>query len=289
MMLKKRKTSREVREENEDLRKLERELKLRGYTPRTISAYKLYVGLYKEYVKERNLKEDVESLKDFLAYLLTEKQYKATSIAMVKAALLFYFENLKSIEVSPKHLATPKKPKKLPVVLSRDEVKRLIDAADSEKKKLIVMVLYATGLRVSELINLKVKDLDFNEGVIRVVSGKGKKDRVVTVSERLLRRLKDYVRTKTPEDYVFVSKYGDKLSSRYIQYLVKDLALAAGISKEVTPHVLRHSYATHLLEAGTNIRVIQELLGHANLQTTQIYTKVSLDELKKVKSPLDNI
>ena len=282
-------TARKGMEEDRELKLLERELKLRAYTPRTLDAYKLYVGLYKEYVKERDLQEDVESVKDFLAYLIGEKNYKATSIAMVKAALIFYFENVKGIHINAKQLATPKKSKKLPIVLSKEEVKRLFDAADSEKKKLILMVLYATGLRVSELINLKIKDIDFDEGVIKVVGGKGKKDRVVTVSGKLLQRLKEYVKTKSPEEYVFVSKYGNKLSSRYIQYLVKDLSLAAGITKDVTPHVLRHSYATHLLESGANIRVIQELLGHANLQTTQIYTKVSLSELKKVTNPFDNL
>lgn len=285
----KKKVVRKQREEDENLKKLERELKLRAYTPRTVNAYKLYVSLYKEFVKENSMEENIDSVKEFLAYLISDKNYKATSIAMVKAALIFYFENVKNTEIPSKQLATPKKSKKLPVVLSREEIRKLFNAADNEKKKLILMILYATGLRVSELINLKVKDIDFDEGVIKVVSGKGKKDRIVTISKRLLNRVKNYVKTKSPNDYVFVSKYGDKLSSRYIQYLVKDLAIAANITKEVTPHVLRHSYATHLLEAGTNIRIIQELLGHANLQTTQIYTKVSLEEIKKVKSPLDNL
>ncbi|NPA38275.1 MAG: tyrosine-type recombinase/integrase [Candidatus Nanohaloarchaeota archaeon] len=208
---------------------------------------------------------------------------------MVKAALLFYFEHVKGIAINPKQLATPKKSKKLPVVLSKEEIKRLFDAADSEKKKLILMVLYATGLRVSELINLKVKDIDFNNKLIKVVGGKGQKDRVVTVSDKLLKRLYDYVKTKDPDEHVFLSKYGKPLTPRYIQYLVKDLSVAAGITKDVTPHVLRHSYATHLLESGANIRVIQELLGHSNLQTTQIYTKVSLSELKKVTNPLDEL
>jgi len=277
------------RENDESIKLLERELKLRGYTPRTLDAYKLYVGLYKEYVKEKGMQEDVESVKDFLAYLISEKNYKASSIAMVKAALLFYFEHVKGIAINPKQLATPKKSKKLPVVLSKEEIKRLFDAADSEKKKLILMVLYATGLRVSELINLKVKDIDFNNKLIKVVGGKGQKDRVVTVSDKLLKRLYDYVKTKDPDEHVFLSKYGKPLTPRYIQYLVKDLSVAAGITKDVTPHVLRHSYATHLLESGANIRVIQELLGHSNLQTTQIYTKVSLSELKKVTNPLDEL
>ena len=149
------------------------------------------------------------------------------------------------------------------------------------------MALYSSGFRLSELINLKVKDIDFNEGVGWVRKGKGSKDRMVIVSKTLLKELKKFVKDKDKNEYIFTNNKNKPFSPRNIQLILKKAQRKSNIGKNIHPHMLRHSFATHLLEDGVDIRKIQELLGHSDLSTTQIYTKVSTKELKKVKSPLD--
>jgi len=152
----------------------------------------------------------------------------------------------------------------------------------------MISLLYACGFRVSELINLKKENLDFNEKVGYVKQGKGRKDRIFNIPEFLFSKLKNYVDKKENSNYVFSGRKG-KLSERNIQKIVQKAARKAGIEKQVHPHTLRHSFATHLLESGIDIRMIQELLGHADLSTTQIYTHISGEQLKKIKSPIDEL
>jgi len=172
-------------------------------------------------------------------------------------------------------------------VLSKDEVRAMIEKAPTEKSRLIVELLYSSGLRVSECTALRINDLETEEKMGWVRNGKGGKDRIFLVSDKLKRDLKHYLYKKKPKEWLFEGKTENMLSPRDIQGIIKRCARIAGIKKKVSPHTMRHSFATHLLEAGTDIRKIQELLGHANLQTTQIYTSVSSAELVKVKSPLD--
>jgi integrase/recombinase XerD len=154
----------------------------------------------------------------------------------------------------------------------------------------MIQLIYACGFRVSELTNLKVHDLNFEEMIGHVRQSKGRKDRVFNIPQKLLKKLKKQVQKqqKTNQEFLFSGQNG-KLSDRNIQKIMKNAVKKAGIEKDVHPHTLRHSFATHLLEAGTDIRMIQELLGHADLSTTQIYTHISTEELKKIKSPFDNI
>jgi integrase/recombinase XerD len=210
----------------------------------------------------------------------------AKSIVMIKAALKFFYD-----EVLKKNIVTfksPKVPKKLPTVLTREEVKTLIDSIKNKKHKLIVMMLYSSGLRLSELVNLRLGDLELNEKVGWVRGGKGEKDRMFVLSDRVIEELKDFLKGKQASDHIFIGRKG-KISERMVQKIVSTAAKNAGINKHVSTHTLRHSFATHLLESGESIRKIQELLGHASLTTTQVYTHVSAEELKKVKSPLDEI
>ena len=172
-------------------------------------------------------------------------------------------------------------------MLIKEEVRKLIDCAETKKSKLIISMLYSTGLRVSELVNLKREDINFEEKIGKVKKGKGSKDRIFTISENLCKDLNYYLQKRKDNKYIF-SK--DKpLTTRNIQKIVKHLQSKAKINKKITPHTLRHSFATHLLEGGTDIRVIQSLLGHASLNTTQIYTHISTEQIKKVKNPLDNL
>ncbi len=275
-----------------DLEKLKSEILLKGYSQQTLKSYILHVGMYLEYLSGWGLRPSIESAKKFLSYLIEEEDYKPTSISAVKAALVFYLKYVRSIKVSEDDIPTPKREKKLPTVLTKEEVKALINAAEKERDKMIVLMLYSTGLRVSELVKLRVKDFDLNERILYVKGGKGKKDRIVVLGEKMASILKAYFNKHNliGEDFVFFSKHKrNHISVRLVQKIIQKLREEAGIKKEVTPHVLRHTFATHLLEQGENLRKIQELLGHANLQTTQIYTKVSVEELKKVKNPLDSM
>jgi len=205
----------------------------------------------------------------------------------VKAALKFYYDEV--LKKGIVNVKTPKAEKHLPTVLTRDEVKKLIDGAKTAKSKFIIMLLYSSGLRLSESLNLHIKDLELEEKIGWVRKGKGNKDRLIILSESLIKALNGLKLDLNNDSYLLANKKGQALTARNVQKIVGRAAKKAGIRKNVSPHTLRHSFATHLLESGTDIRKIQELLGHANLQTTQIYTQVSTAELKKVKSPLDEL
>lgn len=272
------------KEINKTLESLETELKLRGYTPQTVKTYKHNLSLMLNHLDKDPKKIKEQDVKNYLAYLISEKKMSTKSVSLVRAAAKFLFEDvLKTININIK---TPKIEKKLPEVLTKEEVKRLIDNVSNEKHRLMLEFLYSTGVRVSELTNLKVGDVDTNENIVWIRQGKGKKDRMVVLHPKLAQKMKHYIATRNANsNYVFTNKYGDKISERMIQKILQQTRIQADIDKTVTPHTLRHSFATHLLESGENIRKIQELLGHSNLQTTQIYTSISKDELKKVKPP----
>lgn len=270
-----------------DLEKLESELKLRGFSERTIEAYLFHNKKFLDFIGNKDINTiNSENIKGYLSHLISKKKSTST-IALVKAALKFYYDDL--LKKSIVDFKTPKVYKKLPVVLTKDEVKRIIEAAPTEKSKLMIKLIYSSGIRLSECINLKINDLEFEEKIGWVRQGKGKKDRMFILSDNVIDDVKNFIKDKNKDDYVLTNKRGERLSARNIQKIVKRAAQKANITKDVHVHTLRHSFATHLLENGTDIRKIQELLGHTNLQTTQIYTKVSTEELKKVKSPLDSI
>ncbi len=269
------------------LQQLETELKLRNFSPRTIKAYLFYNQKLLAHCNKAPEQVTEDDVKAYLAYMMADRKSAPSSTSLIRAALKFHYDDvLKKGVVSFK---PPKAEKKLPSVLTKEEVKKLIDAAQTKKSKLILEVLYSSGLRLSECLNMKVNDLEIKEKIGWVRHGKGGKDRPIILAEHLIDDLEQYLSKKGPEDYLFTNKAGKQLSARNIQKIVKAAARRAGISKKVSPHTLRHSFATHLLDSGTDLRRIQELLGHSSIQTTQIYTKVSTEQLKKVKSPLDQI
>ena len=266
------------------LQKLESELNLRGFSQQTVKSYMLQVNLFIKFVKKDVSKATKDDIKGYLGYLISEKKLSPKSIALKKAALKFLYH-----EVLNKNIVdfkTPKTQKKLPVFLTKEEVKLLISNKSVLKTKLIIELLYSSGIRVSELCNLKISDLELDSKNGWVRKGKGSKDRMFILSDKLIEELKEYLKENKNKKYLFEGPKGP-LSSRNIQKIVQRAAKKANINKRVSPHVLRHSFATHLLDNGTDIRIIQELLGHANLNTTQIYTHVSREQLKKIKNPLD--
>jgi len=271
----------------EQLKKLDTELKIRGFSKNTLSSYMFHNKKFLGFIKKDINETDEDDIKCYLAYLTSDRNLSNSSVALAKAAITFFYNEIlhKNIKIK-----SSKIPKTVPVVLTKDEVRALIGNTSNKKHRLIIKLLYSSGLRLSECVNLKIEDLDLKEKVGWVRSGKGKKDRIFILSENLIKDIEDYIQEKKIEKgNIFLGWNNKTISKRTIQKLVGLAAEKAKIKKNVHVHTLRHSYATHLLESGTDIRYIQELLGHADLSTTQIYTKVSKEDLKKIKSPLDNL
>jgi site-specific recombinase XerD len=213
-----------------------------------------------------------------------EEGLSAKSIGLIKAALIFHYNEILGNKFEIK---TPKIKKSTPVVLTKDEINRLFKAIKNPKYILMMKLYYGSGFRLSEAINLKVKNIDFNENVIWVRDGKGGKDRMSILSDDMSSKLEEFCQYKNKDDFVFVNKKGDPLSPRTVQKIIEKAKIDCNLNKDVHVHTLRHSFATHLLEAGVDIRYIQSLLGHSSLQTTELYTNVSSDKLKNIKSPLE--
>jgi integrase/recombinase XerD len=225
-----------------------------------------------------------QDVKQFLADKMSDKA--SISNILFLSSIKFAYTNILSKDPTA-GVKRPKNEKKIPVVLTKEEVIKLIDSAQTKKSQLIIQMLYSSGLRVSELVNLKKTDLDFEENIGWVRAGKGKKDRIFILSKKLSNKLKKYLEKKPNWKYVFSENL--PLSTRNIQKIIQLTTLKAGINKSVHPHTLRHSFATHLLDAGVDIRKIQELLGHSSLSTTQLYTHISSEQLKSIKNPLDEL
>jgi len=263
---------------NQELAKLETEMKLRGLSEKSIKSYMFFNQKFLDFINKKPEEVVEQDIKNYLASLIDN--YENSSINLAFSALCFFYETV--LKNDFKDIRVPKREQKMPSVLSKDEIKLLIEKARNKKSKLAIKFLYSTGLRVSEFVNLQKKDIELNEKIGWVRAGKGKKDRLFILPESLLPEIKEVMDNAFTE-FIF------PVTPRAVQKLVKNSCRRAGINKKVSPHTLRHSFATHLLENGTDIRKIQELLGHSNLQTTQIYTHVSAEELKKIKSPLDGL
>jgi len=281
----------DIKETPEIIKKFQNELNLGGFSKKTIETYSMYIELFHKYIKKDLEQVKAEDIINFLSNLKSERGVSSSTLNLIMSALKhFYSVFLKTpIELNIK---LPKKSKKIPIVLTPKEIKDLIQATTSSRNKLIIEFIFSTGVRISECINMKISDLDFNEYTGKVVSGKGNKDRLIILSKNWVESYKKYIEERNKEiksDLLFCNKEGKTLSVDTIQKFLKISAKIAGINKAVSPHKLRHSFATSLLENDVNIRYIQQLLGHANLNTTQIYTKVNTNKLKEIKNPLDNI
>lgn len=265
------------------LKQIKTEIKLRGFSPATSKMYILYNKQFLQRVEKNPKEVDLDDIKEYLAGKMTDENLSGKSVALIKASLLFYYNEMLGNKFEIK---TPKIKKSTPIVLSKDEILKLFKVIKNPQHKLILQIYYSSGLRLSEAVNLRVKDFEFEQNVVWIRNGKGGKDRMSILSEKLALELKEFCKYKENNDFIFLNKRGEPLGVRSVQKILEKAKLEANIKKDVHIHTLRHSFATHLLEAGVDIRKIQELLGHSDLSTTQIYTKVSSEELKKVKSPL---
>ncbi|MCD7781648.1 MAG: tyrosine-type recombinase/integrase [Methanosphaera sp.] len=275
------------------------ELDIQSYSQNTLKTYQSIIKNFYKYIQEnddniKNNKGMLRIFKKYIQYLKRDKEVSQNYLYLVTVVLKKFFEYAQ-INIY-ENIKAPKRTKSLPKSLNEQEVYDLIHAKDDEydpektnpqnitrlRNKLILTLLYSTGLRISELINLKVTAIDPKERTIRV-RGKGEKDRIVIFDDNTLDLINEYLDKRgVTNEYLFVSQKNHTLSPRYIQLMIKDYAKKANITKKVTPHVLRHSFATHLLKNGVDIRAIQQLLGHTNLSTTQIYTSVDMHTLKDV-------
>lgn len=226
----------------------------------------------------------------YLVYLVAHRDASRSYHNQAVSALRFLFETVLERPRLAVRIPRPKKRRKLPDVLSPDEVARMLDKPRNLKHRALLVLLYSAGLRVSELVRLRPGDLDEDRGLLRVRGGKGGKDRNTLLARRALDAVRDYQAAYPTDRWLFPGVRADRhLTTRSVQRVVTRTARAAGIRKRVTPHTLRHSFATHLLEGGTNLRIIQELLGHNSARTTQIYTHVAQTALQAVRSPVDNL
>lgn len=267
------------------LKMAENELRLRNYSPKTIKSYLACIEDYLRAKKDNVKFVNIDFIRDFLL-AKKDKGLSPQTINQYLHAIKFFYQDI--IKTNYKiDIKFAKRTNKIPVVLSRDEIKKMIEPIKNQKHKLMIALAYAAGLRVSEIINLKVKDVDISELTIHLKEAKGKKDRITIFPEKLKDGIGEFLSDKNGNDYVFLSERGGKLTERTAQKIFEKALKSVNIKKDATFHSLRHSFATHLLENGVDVRYVQELLGHQNIRTTQIYTKVTNPSLKKIRSPLD--
>jgi len=272
------------------LQRLVETIRLKGYSPNTETTYRNEFAQLLHALGERPV--DTLTPDDLRAYMLHCAQELRLSEAMLHSrlnAIKFYFEQVLGREKTFVDIPRPKKHSTLPKHISPRDVKKLLDGTTNLKHNTMLRLCYGMGLRVSELVNLKLGDIDSGNMQVHVRRAKGKKDRYVNLPQSVLGQLREYFKAYRPKEYLFQGQYGGALSVRSAQAVFQAALKRAGIKKQVGIHGLRHSYATHLMVAGTDIGHIQKLLGHEDIRTTLIYAKVSGSDLKKVKSPLDNL
>lgn len=261
------------------------------YSNSSIKSYLKAVRDFYLYMKDRSIKDF--SNEDFIQYIneaVIDKGYSTSFQNLSISALKHFFRAIARTKMEVEEISRPRKEHRLPKVLSKKEVKALIESTGNIKHRTMLILIYACGLRRSELIELKIRDIDPERVVINIQQSKGNKDRCIPISKNILSLLREYFKVYRPKTYLFEGlEVGRPYSAESLSKVIKSSCKKAGIKKPVTPHWLRHSYATHLLESGTDLRFIQELLGHKSSKTTEIYTHVSTANLKNIVNPFDNL
>lgn len=265
-------------------------LKLKAYSNNTIELYRGELLQIMRLLKEKPLADlTTNQIKSYLLWLLQVRKCSETKVHTTLNSLKFCFEQVLYKQKIFIEIPRPKKPYQLPKVIAKEKVADIIYKNKNIKHRCMLMLAYASGLRVSEIVNLKIEDIDSKRMMIFICRGKGKKDRLVTLSEKLLVELREYYKVYEPQKFLFEGQGSNQYSIRSVQEVFSKAKSKAGVKSKGGIHTLRHSYATHLLEAGTDIRFIQELLGHNSINTTLRYTHVSTRTLRNIKSPLDDL
>lgn len=271
-------------------KRMVRELKISGYSHRTIKAYQNNLSRLFLYIKKKPENTDVDDIRNYLLFLIDDKKVSSSYVDQTLSAIKYYYENILKQGNITVDFTRPKRVGKLPIVLSQKEVSNIFQMVKNPKHKAILILTYAAGLRVSEVAGLTVRDIDSERMLIHVRQGKGNKDRYTMLSQAALKILRDYARMFKPETWLFPGDKGEShISARTIQKVFENALDKSDVKKDVSVHTLRHSFATHLLENGTDLRYIQELLGHKSSKTTEIYTHVSTSDVRKIQSPFDHL
>ena len=284
------KTSNRLSEaQNKALALMKEKLLVRRYSQSTLNTYTIMFRGFMLYFEATDPKDISEAqIKAYMSHLVREKKVVQSTHNQNINAIKFYYEHVLGLEKKKYWLERPRKEHKLPKVLSENDIVRLITATKNLKHQIIVSILYSTGMRRGEIVNIRLQDIDFDRRQIRINGGKGKKDRVTLLSEHMSSGLQHYIDQYNPKYWLIENVNRTKYSDNSVGKVVRDLSRKAG-HKDVTPHVLRHSFATHLMDNGTDLRIIQSLLGHESIETTQIYTHVSNKNLAGIVNPLDRI
>lgn len=261
-------------------------LELKRYSANTVKNYISSFESFINHFKDKELKEINEiDIREYLQFLI-QKGVSNSQVNLTINSIKFYYETVLGMPNRFYSIERPRKEKSLPEVLSKEEILKIIESANNLKHKCIIGLLYSSGLRRSELLNLDVTDIDSKRMVVIIKNAKGNKDRISVLSAHLLKDLQSYYRVYRPEKYLFEGLKGGKYSASSVLNIVKSTATKAGIHRKVTPHMLRHSFATHLLENGTDLRHIQILMGHNSTKTTEIYTHVANNSFSEIKDLL---
>jgi site-specific recombinase XerD len=268
--------------------KMKMDMELKGYSPKTIKNYIYNVSNFaKFYNKSPELLEEKE-IRNYLHYCIMEKKLSEGTVNYINAGIKFFYTKTLNRSWNIDIIPRIKEPRKLPAILSPQEIKSIFDATENLKHKAILMTIYSAGLRVSEVCNLKITDIDSNNMQILIRQGKGKKDRYSLLSKSNLEILREYWKRYQPKEYLFSGKgRTDAITPRSVQKMLEKSIIKTKITKNATVHTLRHSFATHLLDAGTDICYIQRLLGHTRITSTTIYLHLRRMDLLNIKSPLD--
>jgi site-specific recombinase XerD len=267
--------------------RMEADLKLAGYSPGTRKIYLLYARQFSKHFMRSPAEMGEEEIRVFLLHLIEERNVSDETLRQVRAALKFLYAMTLRRPVEVAYLPARRRSRPLPMVLSGTEVSALFEAVESEPYRLILKAMYASGLRISEACRLRPEDIDTRRRMVRV-HGKGRRDRYTVLADHWLRAMRDYWFRSRPTDWFFPGqKPGSHVTPDAVRLVFHEARRAAGIHKPVTPHVLRHCFATHLLETGTDLAFVQALLGHGSLRATQVYVHVRIRQAGRTRSPLD--
>lgn len=270
--------------------RLKDQLELKGYSSETKHIYNAQIRRFVEYTNKDMDDLGIEDVREYIVHLINEKKTSHAYSNQAISAIKFLFKDVLGKTISSYDIPRAKKQRKLPSVLSVSEVTNILMSVRNEKHRTLLFLVYSSGLRVGEVVALRIDDIDSKRMLLRVRQGKGKKDRYTLLSEVALEQLRYYYRAYRPKHWLFEGGVENShITKRSVQKIFKKACRAANITKEVGIHSLRHSFATHLLENGTDLRYIQELLGHRSSKTTEIYTHVTNRNLSKIQSPLDRI
>ena len=278
-------------EGTEHLKQFIRWLSAKRYSDNTVKTYGDALRTFLVYFRQKPVHEITTSdVLDFNNDYILRKKLSASYQNQIIGAVKLYFRTVRGTRIDVEKLDRPKKPKMLPNVLSKDEVRRILEVHSNIKHRTMLCMIYSCGLRRSELLHLKPTDIDSRRNVVIIRQAKGRKDRIAPLSPKILELLREYYKLYRPKTWLFEGKEpGTPYSEKSLQCVLKQALEKAAIDKPVSLHWLRHSYATHLLEGGTDLRYIQELLGHKSSRTTEIYTHVSTKSLQQIKSPFDDL